>query len=52
MLLTNALLKALLDGRNFRSSNANRGHTQGDVTLLSFYFYLKLLYFNLASVIG
>jgi hypothetical protein len=49
---TTALLKPWLDGRVFGSSNSNRRHIQRDLMLLSIYFYLQLLNFNLALVIG
>jgi hypothetical protein len=44
------LLKAWLDFVGFNNSNSIKPHSQRDLTPLSFYFYLQLLYFNLAVV--
>jgi len=44
--------KSMTDESNFGSGNFIKPYIQRAVTILSFYFYLQFLYFNLASVVG
>lgn len=46
------IAKSVADSTHFNISNSIKLHIHRDRTLLSIYFYLQLLYFNLASVTG